>query len=131
MWLGRDRVGIRPLFYTIVNGRFLFASEIKALLAAGVPRQPNCQTLAQIFTTWGPLPGHTMFENIYELPAGHFLVAKTGTLDVEIRQYWQPDFTPAPRTAQQSLSELVAEGRDLLNDAVRTRLVADVPVGLI
>ncbi len=129
LWLGRDQVGIRPLYYTIANGRFLFASEIKALLAAGVARRPEMRTLAQIFTTWGPLPGQTMFANIYELPPGHTMLVKSGSTDVQIERYWQPDFTPNVTQAKRPFAELVAEGRALLSAAVRTRLVADVPVG--
>lgn len=129
LWLGRDRVGIRPLYYTIVNGRLLFASEIKALLAGGAERYPNYQTLAQIFTTWGPLPGHTMFDNIYELPAGHFLIAKPGSTNLQVVQYWQSDFTPVETPLPKSEADIITEGHHLLLDAVRTRLVADVPVG--
>lgn len=129
LWLGRDRVGIRPLYYTIHNGFLLFASEIKGLLAAGVPRRIHPQGLAQLFTTWAPLPGQTMFADIFELPAGHFLLARAGETQVQVVQYWQPDFSIAQPAAPQALDELVAEGRELLTEAVRTRLVADVPVG--
>ncbi|MCP4424308.1 MAG: asparagine synthase (glutamine-hydrolyzing) [Chloroflexi bacterium] len=129
LWLGRDHVGIRPLYYTIHNGFLLFASEIKALLAAGVPRRVHPQGLAQVFTTWGPLPGQTMFAGIYELPAGHFLMAEEGDQNLRVEQYWQLDFTPSAAAETQSTAELVAEGRALLTEAVRTRLVADVEVG--
>jgi len=128
LWLGRDHVGIRPLYYTVHNGYLLFASEIKALLAAGIPRKVHQQGVAQLFTTWAALPGQTLFADIFELPAGHFLVAEEGK-ELHIERYWQPDFTVADATATQSVDELVAEGRNLLTEAVRTRLVADVPVG--
>lgn len=128
LWLGRDHVGIRPLYYTVHDGCLLFASEIKALLAAGVPRRVHQEGVAQLFTTWAALPGQTMFADIFELPAGHFLVAEEGKA-LQIERYWQPDFTVAESTTTQSIDELVAEGRDLLTEAVRTRLVADVPVG--
>lgn len=128
LWLGRDHVGIRPLYYTIHNGYLLFASEIKALLAAGIPRRVNQQGVAQLFTTWAALPSKTMFADIFEVPAGHFLVAEEGQ-SLQIEQYWQPDFTVSESTATQSVDDLVAEGRELLTEAVRTRLVADVPVG--
>ncbi len=126
LWLGRDHVGIRPLYYTVHNGHLLFASEIKALLAAGVPRRVHEQGMAQLFTTWAALPGQTMFADIYELPAGHMLIAEEGK-ELKIEQYWQPDFTVAE--TDKSADELIEEGRALLKEATRTRLIADVEVG--
>ena len=73
--LARDRTGIRPLFYTTVAGRLLFASEAKALFAAeGVPRRLDPLALAEIFTFWAPLAPHCVFEGDKALPPGHVMV---------------------------------------------------------
>lgn len=126
--LARDRVGVRPLFIsTAVSGELLFASEIKALLAEPrLPRALDLRALDQVFTYWSPLPGRTMFEGVSELPPGHVLVAERGRISVE--RYWSLAFEPdAP--GLRSADEYAAELRDLLIDATRLRLRADVPVG--
>src|SRR3989338_2653873 len=74
LFLCRDRLGILPLFYTQKDGTFLFASEIKGLLAVpGMEALVEPKTLAQIFTFWTPLPGATMFRDIFQIKPGHFL----------------------------------------------------------
>jgi asparagine synthase (glutamine-hydrolysing) len=126
--LGRDRVGVRPLFYTTeVSGQLRFASEIKALLAdPAMPRALDLQALDQTFTYWSPLPGRTMFEGVKELPAGHVLVAEGGQVRTE--PYWSLSFAPDP-PGTRGEEEYAAELRELLVDATRLRLRADVPVG--
>jgi asparagine synthase (glutamine-hydrolysing) len=124
--LGRDRLGVRPLFYTVVDRCLLFASEIKALLTdPRVARRPDLVALDQVFTYGSALPGRTMFEGIYEVPAGSYLVAGPGREPV-VRQYWSPTFEgDRPGTHQDHADHL----RELLVDATRLRLRADVPVG--
>lgn len=79
LFLARDRVGIRPLHYTIANGQLCFASEIKALFTLpGISRTIDPRALDQIFTFWTVLPGHTAFQGIHELPPGHYLTASGG-----------------------------------------------------
>src|SRR5207237_791149 len=69
LMLGRDRLGVRPLFYTMAGGSLLFASEIKALLAdPRVPRRPDLRALDQIFTYWAALPGRSVCEGSHEEP---------------------------------------------------------------
>jgi asparagine synthase (glutamine-hydrolysing) len=126
--LVRDRLGIRPLYYTEAGGYLLFASEIKALLTqAVVSRELDPVTLGQVFTGWAPVPPRTMFRGIHSLRPGHMLLATRDTTTV--RQYWRLDF-PA-RDAQPLLSETDAAERlrELLLDATRLRLRADVAVG--
>jgi asparagine synthase (glutamine-hydrolysing) len=126
--LGRDRLGVRPLFWTVADGVLLFASEIKALLTdPRVHRSVDLQSLEQVFTYWSPLPGNTMFEGIHELPAGHFLVAEPGMDSPVTTPYWdvQFDSPAAPAGLDASAEQL----RALLVDATRLRLRADVPVG--
>jgi asparagine synthase (glutamine-hydrolysing) len=126
LFLARDRVGIRPLFYTLAGGSLLFASEIKALFTdARVDRAIDPRALDQIFTFWMTIAPLTAFAGIKELPAGHFMVFEGG--EATIRRYWDPDFhlEEGVRTEAEYAEEL----RALLLDATRLQLRADVPVG--
>ena len=77
LFLSRDRMGVRPLFYTKTNDAFLFASEIKALFAhPAVARELDPQALDQFFTFWTALPPKTMFKGVFELPPGHSMVVE-------------------------------------------------------
>lgn len=124
----RDRVGILPLFYTRQGERLLFASEIKALLPllAEAPRiSPTA--LDEIFTFWAPRSPHTLFEGIFEIPPGHRLVLENGQVQESVYWDWrfpeQDDYLPGSDT------ELAEQLYELLADATRIRLRADVPVG--
>ena len=128
--LARDRVGIRPLFYHQDGLRLLFGSEVKAIFAdPNVPRRMDLQTLRDVFTCWAPLDGATSFEGIRQLPAGHFAVFSRAGMKVQ--PYWQLLFNPegageGPETSFADWTEGLSE---LLVDATRIRLRADVPVG--
>ncbi len=125
--LGRDRMGIRPLFYHQHNGRLLFASEIKALLSDDrTPRRLNPQTLSDVFTCWTPVDPLTAFDEVYQIPPGHY--ARFDVNGMDIRRYWQLTFDDADPEAQ-SQDAWEEEMRALLLDAARIRLRADVPVG--
>ena len=96
LFLIRDRVGIRPLYYTFAGGRLLFASEIKALLAAPeTTAEIDPEALAQIFTFWTTSAPHTVFRGILSLPPGHLLVIREG--HAQFRPYWKLDFSPDER----------------------------------
>ena len=125
--LARDRTGIRPLFHTRVPGGLAFASEVKALFALPeVPRRLDARALGEVFTYWAPLPPHAVFEGIESLPPGHVMtVDARGT---QLRRYWDWSFPPAPIDADRSADAYADELRDLLIDAVRLQLRADVPV---
>ncbi|MGA9533104.1 MAG: asparagine synthase (glutamine-hydrolyzing) [Anaerolineales bacterium] len=125
LFLARDRIGIRPLFYAQDGDRVAFGSEIKALLAVpGIDARIDSQALAQVFTFWAPLTPRTIFQGIYQLPPGHFMVVHGGEIVIEC--YWSPQFEPEPA---RSADEYLEEFRFLLGDAVRRRMQADVPVG--
>lgn len=128
LFIARDRIGVRPLFYTLVGGRLLFASEIKAIFQdPDVPRAIDTHALLQVFTCWSTVSPRTVFQDVQELPPGHYLHVKAGNIHVE--PYWQiPYFSPDQRWAG-SRDEAEEELRRLLLDAVRLRLRADVPVG--
>jgi asparagine synthase (glutamine-hydrolysing) len=131
LFLARDRVGIRPLYYARADGQLVFASEIKALLAhPALHARLDPVALAQVFTLWTTLAPRTPFEGIFELPPGHTLIARDGKLTVEA--YWSLDFPnddAAFRAGERTLDDYAAGLRDLLADATRLRLRADVPVG--
>jgi asparagine synthase (glutamine-hydrolysing) len=131
LFLSRDRVGVRPLFYTQAGKSFVFGSEIKALLAhPGVERELDLDTLRQIFTYWFPLGAKTAFQNISSLPPGHSMIIEDGNF--EIQSYWQLDFSAADTApAVDGIREqaYVDEFAHLLMDSTQIRLRADVPVG--
>lgn len=133
LFLARDRLGVRPLFYSRSNGTLLFGSEMKTILADGrVTAEIDPIALDQIFTFWSPLSPRTIFAGIFELPPGHFLLA--GRDQFEIKPYWQLEFAPPAATAhdgpsRKAAAEYLEEFSALLVDATRIRLRADVPVG--
>lgn len=127
LMLARDRMGVRPLYYTRRNDGLFFASEVKALLnVPGVRSELDPFALDQIFTFWFPLSPRTPFKDIFELPPAHVLVAERGS--VAIRPYWQLAY--ADETVdRRSEAQIAEELRELLTDATRIRLRSDVPVG--
>jgi asparagine synthase (glutamine-hydrolysing) len=131
MFLSRDRVGVRPLFYTTASHSFIFGSELKTVLAhPSVEREIDRTALGQVFTFWFPLAPRTVFKNILELPPGHSLTIENGVSS--LRKYWQLDFSAADDAridSPQDQNRYENELCDLLLDATRIRLRADVPVG--
>ncbi len=128
LFLSRDRMGVRPLFYTWADGAFLFASEIKALFTCPeVERALDLLGLDQIFTFWVTLPPRTAFRNISQLPPGHSMVVQEGR--VRVQSYWNLEYAPDSYRAEDAENRLTADLLDLLLDATRIRLRSDVPVG--
>lgn len=129
MLLARDRVGKKPLFFAEYGGGLLFASEIKALFAAGVPAEIDIDGVAG-FLAYGyaPPPG-TMYRAVRQLPPAHTLVYEQSDVagsTPRIQRYWSLDFTPRCDDPEPQATERV---RSLVTEAVRKRMVADVPVG--
>jgi len=127
--LARDRIGVRPLFYTEQDGTLFFASEIGALLALpGMSAEIDPFALDQTFTLWCPIPPRTAFRAIRELPPGHVMIVENGHRTV--RPWWQLSFPDRGDIRPDGrFGEQVEELRALLADATRIRLRADVPVG--
>lgn len=126
LFIARDRIGIRPLFYTFVDDSFIFASEIKSIfMDERVERTIDIYALDQIFTLWMTISPRTVFRNIFELPAGHFMIVKNKTRKIE--KYWDVDFMPDNRN--KSEDEYAEQLRELLIESTKLRLRADVPVG--
>jgi len=128
LFVARDRMGIRPLHYTFHDNALIFASEIKAIFSVpGVRREIDPVALNEVFTYWTTLPGRTMFEDIRELPPGHYLVVSEGR--IRVKRYWDVPFAAPETQASSSAAEVSERIRSLLQDATRIRLRADVPVG--
>ena len=131
--LARDRAGIRPLFHTRSQGRIWFASEVKALLAV----LPECATLdplglAQTLTYWSAVDPGTIYRGVQSLPPGCLLsIESDGSQN--LKQYWDWTFPSAAETSPsrypKTIEAATAELRELLVDAIRLQLRADVPVG--
>lgn len=125
LFLARDRVGIRPLFYTTVNGDFSFASEIKSLFEQDdIIPELNLESLAQIFTFWASVTPNTAFKNIFELSPGEFMVYNRKGLVKE--KYWELNFDNC--NSDLSLQSAKVQFNEIFSDAVRIRLRADVEV---
>ncbi len=132
IFLARDHLGIKPLYFTVRDGVLAFASEVRALLASGlVPRALSPHGLAA-YLLWGsaaePL---TLVDDIRSLPPGHRMLVRlgSGVLETSPEPYWhlQPH---DGRSISGSLGGAVASVRSLLEDSIRLHLVADVPVGV-
>lgn len=125
LFLARDRVGIRPLFYTVRDGVFYFGSEIKAILRnPEVKRELDPHSLSQIYTFWTALTPGTAFKDIFELSPGHFMTL--GQNGIRTEKFW--DLNIGPERAALSLPEALEQFHELFTSAVRIRLRADVEV---
>ena len=126
--LARDRMGKKPLYYSFINGTFLFASELKAMmLYPAFPRKVDPVSLTKyLFFEFIPSP-HTIFKDAKKIPAASYLV--WDNKGIEVRQYWSP-FEPQKR--ENNLSEVEAQLRlmKLLTESVKRRLISDVPLGV-
>jgi len=130
LFLSRDRLGVRPLFYTLADRSLIFGSEIKSILVhPAVSREIDLVALDQVFTFWCTVPPTTMFKDIWELPPGHSLFASDGQLLV--KRYWGLNYPPSdgPPTTANGVRECSEQLLALLVDATRLRLRSDVPVG--
>lgn len=127
LFLARDRLGIRPLFFYRKNGRLVFASEIKALAChPSVDLEIDPSGIQQVFEFWSCQQGTTAFKDIQQLMPGHFAVFSEAGMTFQ--RYWKPELTPCGPTElgeQEALDRL----REAVSNAVSVRLRADVPVG--
>ena len=129
LFLARDRLGIKPIYYTVSQGRLIFASEIKAILSQpGVIREVNREALP-LYLSFGVVPApNTLFKGIMKLPAGHRLMA-TADGDIKIEQYWDALF-PQDKPPFDTEEEYVQELRRLFAQSIRRRMMSDVPFGV-
>jgi asparagine synthase (glutamine-hydrolysing) len=129
LFLARDRIGEKPLYYFLDGKRLIFASEIKAIVAdPTVPRELDSAGLVNFLAFGHGVGPETAFRGVRKLPAGHYLRARRG--QVRIAPYWdvgeEPQLPSGETPEEEEAAELVL---NLLEDSVRQRLVADVPVG--
>ncbi len=135
LFLARDPLGIKPLYYTQTSGVFAFASEVRALLAAGLTPQEISPDALTSYLLFGSVSEPvTLIEGVYSLPPGHHMVMHVPERrrTPRGRPWWDPQRSPAARDPKKP-RDLAAAARclrPLLEDAVRSHLVADVPVGL-
>jgi len=127
LFAARDHFGQKPFYYTINGGRFLFASEIKGILAhPHVVAEPEPAAIDSYLAQRFVAPPLTMYRGIHKLAAGHSLLWREGKLTT--RRYWVPSF---PDAAGRPAAEWIEELRVRVDDAVRVHLVSDVPVGAL
>ncbi len=126
LFLARDHLGVKPLYYAVLGTQLVFASEIKALLVHPLcPRDVDLQAMGDLFTfRYVPSP-RTLFRGIMKLPPGHWMILGGGEMRIE--RYW--NWVPVQRAAAPE-SELIEEYQQLLQDAVKLQLRSDVPLGL-
>jgi asparagine synthase (glutamine-hydrolysing) len=128
LFLARDRVGIKPLYYSLSDNAIVFASEIKAILVDPAVSRHLAPEIIDRFLTFLYVPGEeTLLKDICKLAPGHYLLARNGK--VEIRQYWDLSFLKPSEPL--SMEEAESELSNLLAEAVELHMIADVPVGVL
>lgn len=135
LFLARDPLGIKPLYYTQTNEGFAFASELRALMQGGMHESRISQDALTSYLLFGSVSEPvTMFENVFSLPPGHriLLYVPDRRRVPRAHPWWDPRRSPAAKDprAPRDFPQAVAAVRPLLEDAVRAHLIADVPVGL-
>jgi len=135
LFLARDPLGIKPLYYTQTPDGFAFASEVRALLASGLAAKQISQDALTAYLLFGSVSEPvTLLEGVFSLPPGHrmLLYVPDRRRTPRARPWWDPSHSPAARDTRKprDLSSAAKGLRPLLEDAVRAHLIADVPVGL-
>lgn len=127
LFLARDRMGIRPLFFTRSNGRFIFCSEIKGIFQLpDVKRVIDHEALSQIFTFWTTITPQTPFEDVSEVSPGHYMLLNER--ETFSKKYWSLVFPTEGNYSGLSLNDATEALRDLFKSSVKMRLRADVEV---
>jgi len=128
LFLARDRMGVKPLFYCFVNNQLLFSSEIKSLLQFDdVKRELNYEALSQFTTYAYTVDGQTLFKNINELLPGHKLIYFSDTKKFTISQYWNLSL----HQHNDSEDVILAKLEKLFEQSVKLRLESDAPIGAL
>ncbi len=128
LFIARDRLGVKPLYYCIKSDKLLFASEIKSILQdLDIQRKLNCDALCQFVTYAYTIDGQTMFNGINELLPGHKLTFTFRDKKVKIEKYWDLQLTKNLQSDEKNLNTL----RLLLESAINKRRVSDAPLGAL
>lgn len=129
LFLARDRVGKKPLFYANCGDKFLFASELQGLLAGGlIEREPDLAAIDS-YLSYGYIPAPaTGFKGISKLPPAHSMTVNfaAGGFETRVQQYWSLSYLPKTKISEE---EAHAGLREKLTEAVRLRMISDVPIG--
>lgn len=126
--LARDRVGIKPLYYSLTNNSLIFASEMKAILQDPSVKREVDPAIIDRFLTFLYLPGtETLMKNIHKLGPGHYLILRNGKTN--IKQYWDLNFSSFNN--KYSFADLKEQVVDLLRESMRVHMISDVPVGFL
>jgi asparagine synthase (glutamine-hydrolysing) len=130
LFIARDRLGVKPLYYThTVDGSLFFASEIKSLLEAGaVKPELNYQALPDYLANHSTSSDETLFQSVKRLKPGHTLTWHDGKLT--LRQYWDVSFAEEGSEGSRRDKDLIEEWSELFRTSVKLRLMADVPLGM-
>ena len=125
--LGRDRLGIKPLYYHHMGGKLIFSNEIKAILAwDGLERRVNPEALYQ-YLGWEFVPApHTLFDGVKKLRQGHYAIFDMNSGKLTEKPYWELHFKPAYKKPGEAVEDL----RSLIRTSVQRRLMSDVPLGV-
>lgn len=134
LFAARDRFGVKPFYYTVFNDQLYFASEIKTLFATAIPKKDNKKVWANYYSfgTYG-LPNETFFEDIHQLPGGHYLEIHflNNRVDKKITtQKWYHFIERIAQIKQYAKEELRQAYKELLIDSIKLRFRADVPLGM-
>lgn len=126
LFLARDHLGVKPLYYIRQDDKLIFASEIKSLLQdKDVPREVDMKSLGELFTfRYVPSP-NTLFKNIKKLPPGHWMSCSHNNIHINRYWNWMPRIIEKRRE-----SELIEAYQNLLKDSIKLQMRSDVPVGL-
>ena len=125
LFLARDPLGVKPLYYYHKDSTFIFSSEIKSILTHAIPRTLNKEGL-NLYLATSYVPGPlTLFENIYKLLPAHYLIVREGV--VEIKKYWEADGEPVVDGPQKNIERTLKE---TIVSAVHRQLISDRPLGL-
>lgn len=130
LFSARDRFGVKPFYYSVVDGQFFFASEIKTLVTAGVKDAPNESVWADYFVhgSYG-YPEETFFKDVHQLSAGHSLSFCQGNDKPQIKQYYNFHAEIQNQTVYENEQKLQTDYMELLLNAIEIRFRSDVPVG--
>lgn len=125
LFLARDRMGVKPIYYLHEGGRFAFASELKALIASGMVRpRLRMEALHHYLAFYAVPTPFSILEGVLMLPPGHYLLFEAGR--VSLTRYWD---IPADEPLGLTEREIIGEVRRLLEESIRLRMVSDVQVG--
>jgi len=128
LFAARDRMGVKPLYYVFNDRFFAAASEITSLLDAGLAKREMDPEALEDYLAFGAVQApHTMIKDVKALLPGEYLHMKNGHL--QIKTYWTPPFVPEGEKKQETLENAASKVKEILEDAVKIRLVSDVPLG--